>query len=284
MANRSSSLRVLLCGGLGNQLFQYAFGHAIAERYGLQLALDIGTGFARDFAYQREYELGVFELSDRVELIRPSRLEMRMQRVKLALALRQWAFTGNYLIEPTDREYDPELVQVGQRRSYTVFGYWQDERYFADIEEVLRQELCFKRQLSAENQLLAKQMQAEDSVAVHVRRVQYDCALRAEYYDRAIPEMLEQVPNAKLYCFSDDPDWCRADLLPKYSMTVIDNSPLSAIEDFQLMTHCRHFITANSSFSWWGAWLGSYKEKYVILPKHHCGANQGSVPESSENL
>lgn len=262
----SSSLRVLLCGGLGNQLFQYSFGRALAERYGLKLELDVGTGFARDFVYQREYELDVFELSGQVELIRPSKFAMQLQRVKLALALRKWAFTGNYLIEPADRKYDPELVQFREGRSFTVFGYWQDERYFADIEETLREELCFKRQLTAENQLLAKQMQVEDSVAVHVRRVEYDCALGLDYYDRAIPKMLEQVPNAKLYCFSDDPDWCRANLLPKYSMILIDNSALPAIEDFQLMTNCRHFITANSSFSWWAAWLGRSSKGFTIRP------------------
>ena len=99
-----------------------------------------------------------------------------------------------------------------------------------------------------------------------VRRVQYESAIESSYYDRAIPEMLKRVPGAKFYCFSDDLEWCRAHLLPKYPMKLIDNRGLPAIEDFQLMTHCRHFITANSSFSWWAAWLGG-SDGVVLTPQ-----------------
>ncbi|MDA7540933.1 alpha-1,2-fucosyltransferase [bacterium] len=263
---KTHSLRVHLCGGLGNQLFQYAFGRVVAEHLNLKLKLDIGTGFARDFVYKRHYELDVFELNDQTELIRPSKFAMQLQRLKLALALRKWAFTGNYLIEPSDGQYLPDAIQGETGKSYTCFGYWQDERYFSKIENTLRKELSFKRQLSGPNQIMAQQLESENSVAVHIRRLQYDCALGIDYYDREIKHILNLIPDAKLYCFTDDPEWCLEKLLPKYKMTLIQNKNLPAIEDFQLMSHCRHFITANSSFSWWAAWLGRAKEKLIIRP------------------
>ncbi|MDC0273007.1 alpha-1,2-fucosyltransferase [bacterium] len=266
MSCGSNFLRVQLTGGLGNQLFQYAFGRSVAERFNLTLKLDIGTGFVRDFAYQRHYELDVFKLSNRTKLVRPSNFEMQVQRMKLALALRQWAFTESYLIEPSDGKYSPDLVQVKAGKSYTCYGYWQDKRYFSKIEETLRQELSFNRQLSRPNQIMAQQLELENSVAIHVRRAQYECALGIDYYDREIKNILELLPDAKLYCFTDAPAWCDENLIPKYQMTLIDNKNLPPIEDFQLMSHCRHFIIANSSFSWWAAWLGQAKEKLIIRP------------------
>lgn len=263
---KNPSLRVHLCGGLGNQLFQYAFARMVAEDFNLKLELDTNTGFARDFVYKRSYELDVFKLSNRIKLVRPSNFEMQVQRMKLALALRQWAFTESYLIEPSDGKYSPDLVQVKAGKSYTCYGYWQDKRYFSKIEETLRQELSFKRQLSGPNQIMAQQLESENSVAVHIRRLQYDCALGMDYYDREIKNILNLIPDAKLYCFTDDPKWCLEKLLPKYKMTLIRNKNLPAIEDFQLMSHCRHFITANSSFSWWASWLGRAKDKLIIRP------------------
>jgi hypothetical protein len=258
--------RVLLRGGLGNQLFQYAFGRALAERYQATLRIDIGSGFARDFVYRRKYELDVFELWDGLELIQPTKLEMQVQRVKLAFAQRKWAFADSYLIEPSGGVYCDLATRLKAGRSYTCFGYWQSQRYFSEIEALLRQELHLTRKLSAKNQVMGDRMQAQESVAVHVRRVQYDCAIDPEYYDRAITAMIERVPDATFYCFSDDLDWCRAHLLPKYPMVLVDNRNLHAIEDFQMMTHCRHYIIANSSFSWWAAWLGG-SEGVVLTPQ-----------------
>lgn len=257
-------VRILLCGGLGNQLFQYAFGRALADHYNAQLQIDIGTGFMRDYVYRRNYELDVFQLPKKVSLIEPSRVRMQIERIKLGLAQRKLCFSKYYLIESTSG-YSETYKSLDLGCRITTYGYWQDLRYFSGIQEKLRVELQFTKKLSPSNQLKAQEMQATESVAVHVRRVQYDSAVGLDYYTCAIPQMLEQVPNAKLYCFSDDLDWCRENLLPKYPLILVDNQNMPAIEDFQLMTHCRHFITANSSFSWWAAWLGGM-QGCVIAP------------------
>ncbi|MGZ0708422.1 alpha-1,2-fucosyltransferase [Coraliomargarita sp. W4R53] len=259
------AIRILLCGGLGNQLFQYAFARALAERFDAGVQLDLGTGFARDLVYRRNYELNVFQLPDRVELIQPTKFEMQIERIKLALARRNWFFEKYYLLEPNRGDYLAKVETLKPLSKCTSFGYWQNERYFSEVEDILRKELSFSRELSLQNQALAKDMQSTDSVALHVRRVQYDCAVDASYYDRAIAEMIKRVPGSRFYCFSDDMDWCREQLLPKYPIELIDNRGLPAVEDFQLMTHCRNFITANSSFSWWAAWLGG-RAGQVLTP------------------
>lgn len=278
----TTEFRVLLCGGLGNQLFQYAFGRTLAERYRAKLQIDLGLGFSRDLVYHRSYELDAFQLSEQLELVRPSRIEMNVQRVKLAFARRKWAFTQDYLIEPSVEFYWNGADSLAGDRCYTSLGYWQNECYFSEIEELLRQELKFKRQLSAENKALASEMQSSDSVALHVRRVQYESAIDSDYYVRAISRMLKQVPGAKFYCFSDDLDWCREHLLSKYPMELIDNRALPSIEDFQLMTHCQHFVIANSSFSWWAAWLGQSAAKRVVAPARSSWDNPDAVPSAWE--
>ncbi|MGZ0656218.1 alpha-1,2-fucosyltransferase [Coraliomargarita sp. W4R72] len=260
----NSKFRVLLCGGLGNQLFQYAFGRALTERYSGSLEIDIRTGFARDFQYKRNYELDVFSLASAVRIVTPSKLGAECERVKLALARRRLLLESRYLIEGA-LDGAEDFRSLPARHKYTLFGYWQSQRYFSDIEAQLREELRFKRELSTDNQEIAAQMRSEASVALHVRRLQYDCAIDPSYYDRVIPQMLDRVPDAKFYCFSDELNWCREHLQPKFEMELIDNRELPAIEDFQLMSQCRHFITANSSFSWWAAWLGG-RAGQVLTP------------------
>lgn len=258
-------IRVLLCGGLGNQLFQYAFGRALSKHLNSELQIDIRTGFARDIVYNRNYELGAFQLSNTASLMHPSCVGMQLERLKLALSRRGLYFNGSYLLESKIDNFNQIDQQFRRRRRMTLFGYWQDIRYFAAIENQLREDLRFVRKLSVINQATAKEMQAIESVAIHVRRAQYDYATGLDYYNHAISQMLENIPNARLYCFGDDLDWCRENLQSRYSVKLIDNHNLPS-EDFQLMTNCKHYITADSSFSWWAAWIGG-ANGYVTAPK-----------------
>lgn len=272
MITHRPKIRVLLCGGLGNQLFQYAFGRAVASHFDADLELDIETAFERDLVYRRSYELSAFKLFDELELIRPSKLGRLAEWTKLAFARRGWAFTDRYIIEPSGSNIwsFPDALQRGR---YTTFGYWQSEHYFSAIKAQLRKDFQFRRQLSSRNQALAEEMEASSSVAIHVRRAQYNSKLDLSYYERAIKEMGSRFSDAQFYCFSDDADWCRDNLASQHEMKIIDNKDQPAIEDFQLMTHCRHFVIANSSFSWWAAYLGG-NNAVVLAPRFNMSGKQ----------
>ncbi len=246
-------------------MFQYAFGRALSIRHNAGLELDVYSGFMRDAKYQRSYELDVFSIADDIHLSRPSRLMATVAHYQYAFARRCGFFMDHYLIEDDSTHYSAESLQANVRSHCSVHGYWQSVRYFQGIEQELREDLKFSRDLQPRNQKIANEMQNSESVAIHVRREQYDGAIGVDYYDAAISAICRELPNAKLYCFTDAPVWCEQMLLPKYEMTLINNTGLPAIEDFQLMSQCRHYIIANSSFSWWAAWLGG-AEGVVLTP------------------
>ena len=275
MVNKQKHLRVVLCGGLGNQLFQYAYGRALAESLGLSLFIDVKTGFSRDFTYRRSCELNNFELSERVQCILPSRAASFFERLQRACASRG-VRTEAYLIEENHQYLAPDLEACRRHRTIRVYGYWQNPLYFEHIADLLRSELTITRTLSSKNERVAQEMNDCGSVAIHVRRVQYDSAIDASYYEKAILEMQQRVPGARFYCFSDDPNWCLQNLAGSFDLCVVDNSGMPSIEDFQLMGYCKHFIIANSSFSWWAAWLGEQKESIVISPHRSTWHNPDS--------
>lgn len=256
-------IKIILCGGLGNQLFQYAFARWCIAKFGGNLVLDVRTGFERDFKYCRSYELDAFKLFDDVQVRQLSRVGARVERIRLALAYRNVPLGRAYLLE---KKFDEEEAISCNNAFFIIHGYWQSEAYASELGEVLRSELEFRRSLSEQNRLLASRMSNQDSVAIHVRRVSYDQKLDLDYYRKALKRIQELVPGAKYYCFSDDREWCEHHLHFVPNMVMIDNSSLPAIEDFQLMTYCKHFIIANSTFSWWAAWLGG-ADGFVINPQ-----------------
>lgn len=259
-------------GGLGNQLFQYAAARRLSLRHGVPLVADIDW-FDHPWAEEtpRAFELQHY----RVCLSSAS----AAQHKKLWLLRSRWGrYLGPVFSPRPLRERGPgvdlRLLEAGA--ATYLLGYWQSERYFADIRDVLLDELQPLSPPSAEDESMISKMEACNAVSVHVRRGDYvDSASAAsyhgvcslDYYREAIEHISARVEQPEFFVFSDDPAWTRAHLGANAPMHYVShNAPEQAFQDLRLMSLCRHHIVANSSFSWWGAWLGEPQDRLVIAP------------------
>jgi hypothetical protein len=276
-----------LIGGLGNQMFQYAAGRALALRRGAALKLDV-TGFAAVGTHaKRRYELDSFPIqgsaASDVDLVRFDRAgkirSPRLDRVLRALRIGRRDDAWPIYREP-HFQFDPVMPQL-QAPVY-LDGYWQSERYFSHIAEVLRQEFTVAAPLDRENEELTAGIDAVNAVSLHVRRGDYadDPATNRfhgvcspDYYRRAVDYVATRAGVPHLFVFSDDRQWTRANLRFEVPTTFVDaNPPDCGYRDMRLMARCRHHIVANSSFSWWGAWLNPARQKIVVAPRRWFGA------------
>jgi len=268
---------VQLAGGLGNQMFQYAAGRAISHQRGVPLLLDLDF-FKRDA--KRQYRLKHFGIEARIasqsDIDRVRGWGWRGLPTRLRQRLNPDApyFAHTVFIEQ-HHHYDPNFW----RASKTVYlvGYWQSERYFANTKELIRRELALCSAPDTQNQSLLHKIAREESVCVHVRRGDYIsdseinrihgvCSL--DYYRAAIDVMVQKLCRPHFFVFSDDMKWTTANLKIDYPCTYVDHNGADRdFEDFRLMTHCDHHIIANSSFSWWGAWLSNHPQRIVIAPR-----------------
>lgn len=251
----------LVKGGLGNQLFCYAAARALALRLGRPLALDIITGYRRD-DYGRSFRLGRFPIQ--AEVARPEWClggDTHSWRHRLAR-------NGNKLLPLARRSYLAEkrrhgvellmLAQPSPSRRVYLNGYWQDERFFEDAAGVIRAELEPPAPVTAGGlETLRRIGEPGFSVMVHVRRVRYSPKLGADYYRSAVRQCLAVEPRARFFVFGDDLEWARTTIdFGGAPVEFVANQGADELEDFHLMTRCAGAIVANSSFSWWGAWLG----------------------------
>jgi hypothetical protein len=154
-------------------------------------------------------------------------------------------------------------------------GYWQSEKYFSSSEDAIRNQFTPVDLLDTRNQELKSVMQSENSVAVHVRRGDYASQtqyasffglLQKEYYDKAISAITSRIDHPKFYFFSDNPEWCREAFNGMQAEVIDHNKGGDAYKDLLLMASCKHNIIANSTFSWWSAWLNNHENKIVIVP------------------
>lgn len=267
-----------LLGGLGNQMFQYAAGRALALRKQVPLKLDT-TGFAayrlhQGFELQRVFSCGI-ELASRADIRnvlgwQATPLVRRVLQKPLCSALRKHAF----VVEP-HFQYWPEINHVPD--ACYLSGYWQSERYFKDAEAVIRADFSFRQPLSSVNEQVAEHMQRVNAVSLHVRRGDYVSDSRthathgvcpADYYAAAMQHMAERVDNVHFFVFSDDMQWVREYLQFEHPVDFMEhNRGEASHNDMHLMSLCKHHIIANSSFSWWGAWLNPRADKKVIAPQ-----------------
>jgi hypothetical protein len=171
--------------------------------------------------------------------------------------------------------FDPDILNMPD--SVYLDGYWQSEKYFADIAGIIRQEFTVKTPQGGKDKELAEQITSCESVSLHIRRGDYvsnshtnqvhgTCDL--DYYFRCVENLTQTVQNSHFFIFSDDPEWARDNLRLPNPITLVDhNGPNKNYEDLRLMSQCKHHIIANSSFSWWGAWLNPIEDKLVFAPK-----------------
>jgi hypothetical protein len=269
--------------GLGNQLFQYAAGRCLAKRYGASLRvahqlphLLVSHGHPRTVLLQRfaicapVRQASYFDrlvASDRPELQRAARLTRTACKIQL---LRQ---------APERCMFHTNLRIAKGTRSAYLQGFWQDYAVVREVETELRRELSLIEPPRGKNLEMAKRIAAaRNPVSLHLRRGDYGpffgehMMLPIAYYQHAISHLLNQDRQTTFFVFSDDVafarEWLRGD--PRF-VVVDHNNEAAAHEDLRLMSLCRHHIIANSTFSWWGAWLNARHDKQVIAPARWLG-------------
>lgn len=268
---------VKLIGGLGNQMFQYATGRALAQRCGVPLLLD-ASGFAH---YDlRRYELDELSIQARPasedELARAGVVASAptlVNRVKRALGIQR----PTNVLREASFTYDAR-VEAAQAPVY-LDGYWQSERYFVGIADLLRKEFTLKAPADDANAEMANQIAAAGTKAVslHIRRgdyvnnphtAQYHGVCSLDYYRAAVDHVAARVTDPHFFVFSDDHAWVSQNFKLPYAATLVNvNGADRGVWDMALMKACRHHIIANSSFSWWGAWLNPAADKIVVAPE-----------------
>ncbi len=265
-------------GGIGNQMFQYATGRAHAISTGAQLKLDI-SDYSRyrmhqGFELERVFSAPVAYATqaDIRNMLgwRSNRLVRKVLRRPQAAWLR-----GDSLVVEPHFAYWAGISDVAS--DAYLSGNWQSEKYFSRIEEVLRADFSFRPAASGLNLLLSEQMEHRNAVSLHIRRGDYVTNSHTnsvhgtsspEYYSRAVSHIAEHVANPHFYIFSDDMDWVKNNFsLPFAHEYVGHNNGAESYNDMRLMSLCKHHIIANSSFSWWGAWLNQRTEKIVVAPR-----------------
>lgn len=261
---------VKFLGGLGNQMFQYAFYLSLKQRFG-RIKADL-SGF-EDYALHHGYELEkVFGI--RVDQATPfeRRLYRQESRDWLTRKLRRvWGTKHAYCPEKVEFGFDPGIYEDQKSRYY--WGYWQHHRYHEKINTPLEVVFEFRPQPEGKNLNLIRQLGTTESVSIHVRRGDYlgDALLGGvcdlEYYSRAIDMIKERIISPRFVVFSDDIEWCRQCLGLSEAVFVDWNKGEKSFFDMLLMSRCNHHIIANSSFSWWGARLNPGHDKIVIAPK-----------------
>lgn len=265
-----------IVGGIGNQLFTYAAARRLALINNAELIIDDSSGFVHDYKFNRSYQLENFNIPCRKATDRECLEPFSSIRRYIKRRWNQYLpfERRKYLIQEK-LDFDERLLYYIPEGQIYFEGYWQSEDYFKDIDLTIRQELKIKPPTDSANLNLANEIEARNAVAIHVRFFDEKIASDPKnplisYYHRALEEMQSREPDAHYYLFSDRPDWARSIIsLSDECVTVVDHNrgDKMASADLWLMTLCRHFIIANSTFSWWGAWLSPHKEKVIIAPK-----------------
>jgi hypothetical protein len=264
--------------GLGNQLFQYAAGLYFAGRHAATLEIiRESEERAVSFGYPRPFLLSKFCITAPVRQRSGwDRLLCSTASYKRFVAVPARAISGTHLYKPdfrTDWLFVPELPVASPKKIY-IDGYFQAHQYAQSNESRLRSELALRDAPAGKNLETMEQIRAcKVAVSLHVRRGDYTTiyggrdALPVTYYQNAIEEIHRALPKPTFFVFSDDIVFCRENLPagPRY-IFVDHNSQTEAHEDLRLMSSCQHHIMANSSFSWWGAWLNPNPDKIVLVP------------------
>lgn len=271
-----------LSGGLGNQMFQYAAARRLAAVHGTVLKIDTNRLRRSDpLDTPRDYALECFAISAEMASRAESELCEKLRRHAVSPFFRMLhkcglsrAAAGLRYVRQKGPGYDSTILELPN--NVCLEGFWQSEKYFLDIRALLKNEFTLRNSLAGKVVQSAETIRACTAVSLHVRRGDYLTNPHAarhhgvcdmDYYVRAIQCMREKFPAAHLFIFSDDPEWTQANL--RFDLPITFVSVAEAGGDgceIVLMSMCRHHIIANSSFSWWGAWLGDSPEKTVIAP------------------
>jgi hypothetical protein len=275
---------VALKGGLGNQLFQYALGRKLAMAHGAELVLDTSAlDSERPHGDTcRPFTLGGFRIAARIATPEETR---RLKR-PFGFASKAWRTFSTKVLRRHHIGFEPSVLRM--RGDAYLDGYWQSYKYFEDIRDALLAELTLKELSPAASAMLARIAAEPAAVAIHVRRGDYAASAPAnrthgtcspEYYRRAIASIKERAPGAAWFVFSDDPAWVREHISFPSEPVFVSGNGLGDAEELALMAVCKHAVIANSTFSWWGAWLNRNPEKIVVAPRPWSNTGKPSLAD-----
>ena len=258
-------------GGLGNQLFQYATGRHLSIKNNTALVLDT-SNYLID-KNNRHYELRRYNVKAKTAniitciFVRLGKYIIPKMTQNIRLPIKYVKERNNY--------FNDEILS--ERRNIILDGYWQSEEYFKNIRDTILDDLTLLSNPDKKNKKMLKRINNSNAVCLHVRRddyvsnpllQKYHGSLTPEYYNEAINSICDRLTDPEFFIFSDEPEWCKHNIITDRTHTYVDiNGPDKAPEDLRLMSACNHFIIANSSFSWWAAWLSENKKKIIIAPK-----------------
>lgn len=266
-----------LIGGLGNQMFQYAVARHLAKIYNTSIKLDI-SGFQ---TYKlHKYSLAPFNIQEKFASADEVQSLTNPEQTKIGRMFHQMFHShpkraSSHICEKKLFRFAPYILKLPD--NVYLDGFWQNEKYFFDISEIIRREVTVKFPQKGKDKEFADMICDAESVSLHIRRGDYVtdsktqekhgiCSL--DYYYRSIDRLTQMTEKPHLFIFSDDPQWASDNLKLSIPATFVDhNNANTNYEDLRLMRQCKHHIIANSSFSWWGAWLGENKNKLVFAPK-----------------
>lgn len=269
-----------LMGGLGNQMFQYAFGRYLAIKNNTPQKLDLtllednrGNGIKRDYA------LNIFNIN--ASFATPTEIKNfngvpNGTFIERALYKTRRVLGTHNLIVQNGNAFQAKFLSI--KPNTCVVGRWQSYKYFEEVEDVINQDFKFKNTLPGDLESIVRAIKSTESVSVHIRRTDYISnalysqtigALPLEYYIEAVNIISSKTENPSFYIFSDDVEWCKLNLqfIPE-PITYVDTSKFanSTELDLHLMSLCKHHVISNSTFAWWGAWLNKTNRGVVIAP------------------
>jgi hypothetical protein len=263
---------------MGNQMFQYALGRALSMKNNVPLGFDLTYLLDRtpipNFTY-RDYNLDVFNIE--ANIVSKQDIPFLYRKYSLGIFMRYIDYIRRKLIhtkgkEKKDCHFDFTMLDLGP--DAYLEGWWQSYKYFESISDIIRQDFTLKDKLPLHIENLREVIKKENSLCIHVRRGDYvgnshHEIVGKDYYDRGIEKIKSLTKIDKIYVFSDDVKWCKDNMKFEFpTMFVGDEySGVKAEGHMTLMSSCHNFIIPNSSFAWWSAWLSTYKDKIVIVPK-----------------
>ncbi len=266
-----------LLGGLGNQMFQYAAGKALATHHKTEFKIDT-SGF-------KEYALHDYVLDHfMITAGEVSESELPSVKERALPTSRIWRKLYPYVqaLRPyhSRRIFDEPYYHFNKRflklpPNVYIRGYFQSERYFKDIEDIIRKEFVVKQEYGQLDQFLAEKLKTHDVISVHFRRGDYVTnkginklygTPSFEYYEKSIQQIAARCKNPYLFIFSNDSAWVKENFTTQVPKTFISDFSMSNFQELTLMSKCHHNVIANSSFSWWGAWLNQNPSKIVHAP------------------
>lgn len=260
---------VSINGGLGNQLFQYAFGKHLEHLHNDEVLFDLS---AFDDPKYRPFALHHFNVT--IKKAAPNKLPFTFRKnfKKFGLIsklLNKVAYPYHLV---TQKEFNFNASYLEKIKNSYYWGSWQSEQYFSGVKETIKNHFTFKDiDFSEQEKTIYQKINSTNSICLHVRRGDYlgsklHPVCNISYYQQAIKLIAEKIENPHFFIFSDDLAWCKSNISMEYPHEFVNT--IEDWGDFRLMSHCQHYIIANSSFSWWAAYLGKHEEKIVISPKN----------------